>query len=74
MRRQIPSRTRKVLAADRSAANRNHGPRTINQLRGYRSVATRCDKREFVYLGTIDIASIEIWLRDPSKKTYGTTA
>jgi hypothetical protein len=26
-------------------------------------VATRYDKREFVYKGTIDVASIGIWLR-----------
>jgi hypothetical protein len=26
----------------------------------------RTDKREFVYNGTIDVASIRIWLRHPS--------
>jgi hypothetical protein len=30
-------------------------------------VATRYDKREFVYRGTIDVASIRIWLRDPTE-------
>jgi outer membrane protein assembly factor BamB len=29
------------------------------------AVATRYDKREFMYQGTIDLASIRIWLRDP---------
>ena len=29
------------------------------------SVATRYDKREFMYQGTVDVASIRIWLRDP---------
>jgi len=29
-------------------------------------VATRYDKREFVYKGTIDVATIRIWLRDPT--------
>lgn len=40
--------------------------RAINRLRGYRAVATRYDKREFVYKGTIDVASIGIWLRQPA--------
>jgi uncharacterized membrane protein len=29
------------------------------------AVATRYDKRQFMYQGTVDIASIRIWLRDP---------
>jgi hypothetical protein len=29
-------------------------------------VATRYDKRERIYQGTIDVASISIWLRNPS--------
>ena len=37
--------------------------RTINRLRGYRAVATRYDKREFMYRETIDVATIGIWLR-----------
>jgi len=45
--------------------DRNTVERAINRLRGYRAVATRYDKREFVYRGTIDVASIRIWLRDP---------
>jgi hypothetical protein len=28
----------------------------------------RTDKREFVFQGTIDIASIKIWLRRPPKQ------
>ena len=44
---------------------RNTVERTINKLRGTRAVATRYDKRDFVYKGTIDVASIGIWLRDP---------
>jgi hypothetical protein len=28
-------------------------------------VATRYDKRDFVWRGTIDVASIRIWLRHP---------
>jgi hypothetical protein len=29
------------------------------------AVATRYDKRERIYQGTIDVASIRIWLRGP---------
>jgi transposase len=29
------------------------------------AVATRYDKRDRIYQGTIDVASIRIWLRDP---------
>ena len=39
--------------------------RTINKLRAHRAVAMRTDKRDYVYQGTIDIAAIRIWLRDP---------
>jgi transposase len=45
--------------------DRNVVERAINKLRATRAVATRYDKRDFVYRGTIDVASIRIWLRDP---------
>ena len=35
------------------------------KLKQFRAVATRYDKREFMYQGTVDVASIRIWLRDP---------
>ena len=44
---------------------RNVVERAINKLRNTRAVATRYDKRDFVYRGTIDVAAIRIWLRDP---------
>ena len=54
--------------------DRNTVERAINRLRGYRAVATRYDKREFVYKGTIDVASIGIWLREPTDQDPRDTA
>lgn len=54
--------------------DRNTVERAINLLRGYRAVATRYDKREFVYKGTVDIASIKIWLRHPVQQDSRDTA
>ena len=48
---------------------RNVVERAINKLRGTRAVATRYDKRDFVYRGTIDVAAIRIWLATPSSPT-----
>ena len=44
---------------------RNTVERAFCQLRQHRAVATRYDKRDYVWRGTIDVASIRIWLRDP---------
>jgi transposase len=46
---------------------RNVVERAFCQLRQHRAVATRYDKRDFVWRGTIDVASIRIWLRHPSQ-------
>lgn len=51
--------------------DRNTVERAINLLRGYRAVATRYDC-EFVYKGTFNVASINIWLRDLSARAHGT--
>ena len=45
---------------------RNTVERAFCQLRQYRAVATRYDKRDFTWRGTIDVASIRIWLRHPA--------
>lgn len=44
---------------------RNVVERAFCQLRQYRAVATRYDKRDYVWRGTVDVASIRIWLRHP---------
>ncbi len=43
---------------------RNTAGRAFCRLRQHRAVATRYDKRDFVYRGTVDAAAIRIWLRD----------
>jgi hypothetical protein len=51
-------RRRRLSAAQRGRA-------AFCQLRQHRAVATRYDKRDFIWRGTIDVASIRIWLRHP---------
>ncbi|MFF4651016.1 IS5 family transposase [Streptomyces sp. NPDC001380] len=42
---------------------RNTVERAINKLKNSRAVATRYDKRGYVFLGTITVAALVIWLR-----------
>lgn len=42
---------------------RNTVERAINKLKQFRAVATRYDKRGYVYLGTTTLAALVIWLR-----------
>jgi transposase len=42
---------------------RNTVERTINHLKGLRAVATRYEKRAYIYLGTVTLAALVIWLR-----------
>jgi transposase len=44
---------------------RNTAERCVNKLKTYRAVATRYDKREYMFQGTVDVACIRIWLKDP---------
>jgi transposase len=44
---------------------RNTVERAVNKLRNHRGTATRYDKRDYIYRGTIAVTSIWIWLRDP---------
>ncbi len=42
---------------------RNEVERTINALKGFRAVATRFDKRAYIFHGTVAVAAIRLWLR-----------
>ncbi|MGV4988531.1 IS5 family transposase [Streptomyces sp. NRAIS4] len=42
---------------------RNEVERTINALKGFRAVATRFDKRAYVFHGSVTVAAIRLWLR-----------
>lgn len=45
--------------------DRNAVERCFSKLKQFRAVATRYDKRDYMYQATVDVASIRIWLRDP---------
>ncbi|MFC9652783.1 IS5 family transposase [Streptomyces sp. NPDC056937] len=42
---------------------RNEVERTINRLKNSRAVATRYDKRAYVFHGTVTVAAIHLWIR-----------
>jgi transposase len=44
--------------------DRNVVERAINKLKQNRAVATRYDKRDYIWRGAVDVAAIRIWLRD----------
>jgi transposase len=44
---------------------RNTVERCFAKLKQFRAVATRYDKRDYMYQATLDVASIRVWLRDP---------
>lgn len=48
--------------------DRNTVERAINKLKAFRAVAMRTDKRDYMYRGTVDVATIRIWLRDPTRE------
>jgi transposase len=77
--RPFPSRpTTSNTAATAAAGAGGHPPSTptatgnatssnapINKLKQFRAVATRYDKRDYMFRAAIDVASICIWLKDP---------
>jgi transposase len=42
---------------------RNTVERAINKIKQFRAVATRYDKRGYIFLGTVTAAALLIWLR-----------
>jgi transposase len=69
---QVANRRKKGLRGDRPTSfdveryqERNTVERCVNKLRQHRAVAARYDKRDRIYQGAIDVASIRMWLRDP---------
>ncbi|GAA2462736.1 hypothetical protein GCM10010405_53840 [Streptomyces macrosporus] len=46
-----------------STGRRNEVERTVNRLKSFRAVATRYDKRTYVFHGTVTVAAIRLWLR-----------
>ena len=65
-RRKLGSKGGRPPAFDRDIyKERNTVERCFNKLRQFRAVATRYDKRERIYQGTVDVASIRLWLRAP---------
>lgn len=51
---------------------RNVVERAINKLKQFRAMATRYDKRDFMYQATVDIATMKIWLRDLARDPRNT--
>ncbi|WP_408058142.1 IS5 family transposase [Streptomyces clavifer] len=63
-RRRRGSRGGRPTAFDQSRyARRNEVERCINALKGSRAVATRYDKRAYVFHGTATLAALPLWLR-----------
>lgn len=52
---------------------RNTVERAVNKLRATRALGTRYDRRDYVYRGTITVAAIRIWLRDPVETEFSNT-
>lgn len=63
-RRKRGSRGGQPAAFDKARYRaRNSVERAINKLKQFRAVATRYDKRAYIYLGTVTAATLLIWLR-----------
>ncbi|MFD0078495.1 IS5 family transposase [Streptomyces sp. NPDC127166] len=62
-RRRGSNGSRPMGLEQKKYRRRNEVERTINRLKHSRTVATRYDKRAFVYTGTVTAASLRLWLR-----------
>ncbi|GAA2483995.1 hypothetical protein GCM10010276_22050 [Streptomyces longisporus] len=63
-RQRRGSKGRRPTGFDRTAYNRRNAvERTVNALKNFRVVATRFDKRVYVFQGTVTVAAIRLWLR-----------
>ena len=72
-RRRRGRRGGRPAAFDKDAyKQRNTVERAIGKLCHYCAVATKYDKPDYVWRGTIDIASIRVWLPRPRPTIYGT--
>jgi transposase len=68
---QRASRKRRGPAGGRPPAfdkaqyrRRSAAERCVNKWKQYRAVATRYDKRDYIFNGTLTVTAIIIWLRD----------
>ncbi|MFD0415599.1 IS5 family transposase [Streptomyces sp. NPDC127108] len=63
-RRRRGSKGGRPIGFDRARyARRNEVERTILALKGFRAVATRYEKRAYMFHGTVTLAAIWLWLR-----------
>ncbi|MEH6372969.1 transposase [Streptomyces sp. KLMMK] len=61
---RIPGRRGRPTGFDKTICKRrNEVERTINALKNFRAVATRFDKRAYVFQGTVTVAAIRLRLR-----------